>query len=204
MSIPADADPRKFQPKRVPQGLEESPALSMVNNPNFPNDTIKTRKIAFLVADGFDDVALSDMKKALMTAGALPKTVAPRLGVLTGAKGEECKADFSFLTGSSVLFDAVYLPGGDASVAALKVEPEALNFVNEAYNHCKAIAASGAGVALLTGFLGEKFIDKTTSGESVAAYEGVVTSREAATDHFALDFIEAISQHRHWERERRT
>ncbi|MBA3514934.1 MAG: catalase [Pyrinomonadaceae bacterium] len=204
MSIPADADPRKFQPKRVPQGLEESPALSMVNNPNFPNDTIKTRKIAFLVADGFDDVALSDMKKALMTAGALPKTVAPRLGVLTGAKGEECKADFSFLTGSSVLFDAVYLPGGDASVAALKVEPEALNFVNEAYNHCKAIAASGAGVALLTGFLGEKFIDKTTSGESVAAYEGVVTSRGAATDHFALDFIEAISQHRHWERERRT
>ncbi|MBA3257592.1 MAG: catalase, partial [Pyrinomonadaceae bacterium] len=58
MSIPADGDPRKFQPKRVSQGIENSPALSMVNNPNFPKDTIKTRKIAFLVADGFDDVAV--------------------------------------------------------------------------------------------------------------------------------------------------
>src|SRR5688500_9106572 len=100
MSIPADGNPAKFQPKRVTQDIEESPALSMVENPNFPKDTIKTRKIAFLVADGFDDAAVADMKKALMTAGALPVTVAPRLGVLTGAGGEECKADFSFLTAS--------------------------------------------------------------------------------------------------------
>ena len=202
MNIPADGDPRRFQPKRVSQGIEESPALSMVDNPNFPKDTIKTRKIAFLMADGFDDVAVSDMKKALMTAGAQALTVAPRLGVLTGAKGEECKADFSFLTGSSVLFDAVYVPGGEASVAALEGEGEVSNFVNEAYEHCKAIAATGAGVELLTRFLGEKLSDKNTSGEPVAANEGVVTSREAATDKVASVFIEAIAQHRHWEREK--
>ena len=71
MSIPADGNPAKFQPKRVTQEIDESPALSMVDNPNFPKDTIKTRKIAFLVADGFDDAAVADMKKALMTAGAL-------------------------------------------------------------------------------------------------------------------------------------
>ncbi|MBA3255881.1 MAG: DJ-1/PfpI family protein [Pyrinomonadaceae bacterium] len=174
----------------------------MVNNPNFPKDTIKTRKIAFLVADGFDDVAVSDMKKALMTAGALAMTVAPRLGVLTGANGEECKADFSFLTGSSVLFDAVYVPGGDASVAALQGEPEALNFVDEAYKHCKAIAATGAAVGLLARFQGEKSPDTNTSDDPVAANQGVVTSRESVTDDFALVFIEAIAQHRHWERER--
>lgn len=201
LSIPADGDPKKFQPKRVSQGIEESAALSMVDNPNFPKDTIKTRKIAFLVADGFDDDEVSNMKKALMTAGALAMTVAPRLGVLTGANGAECKADFSFLTGSSVLFDAVYVPGGDASVAALKGETEALNFVDEAYKHCKAIAATGAGVGLLAGALGEKLAE-TNSGDGLIANEGVVTNRGAATEDFASVFIEAIAQHRHWERER--
>jgi catalase len=75
--------------------------------------------------------------------------MAPRLGVLTGVGGEQIKADFSFLAGSSVLFDAVYVPGGETSVETLEREPEAVNFLNEAYKHCKTIAATGAGVELL-------------------------------------------------------
>jgi catalase len=71
--------------------------------------------------------------------------------------------------------------------------------VDEAYKHCKVIAATGAGVALLASFLGEKLTETNTSGELVAANQGVVTSREAATDNFALLFIEAIAQHQHWE-----
>jgi catalase len=201
MSVPADGNPAKFQPKRVAQDIEESPALSMIENPNFPKDTIKTRKIAFLVADGYDDAAVGDMKKALMTAGALAMTVAPRLGVLTGAAGEQCKADFSFLTASSVLFDAVYIPGGDASVAALKAETEAPNFVAEAYKHCKAIAATGAGVGLLARWLGEKFAEGNSTDNLVAENQGVVTSRGPAADNLAAAFINAIAQHRHWERE---
>ena len=198
MNIPADGDPRKFQPKRVSQGIDESPSLSMVDNPNFPKDTIKTRKIAFLIADGFDDADVSGTKKALMTAGAQAVTIAPRLGVLTGAKGDECKADFSFLTGSSVLFDAVYIPGGSGSVAALQAEPEASNFVSEAYGHCKAIAATGAGVGFLAGILGEK---SNSSGKAIVPNEGVVTG-EVATNKFTLAFIEAVAQHRHWGREK--
>ena len=201
MSIPADGDPRKFQPKRVAQAIESSPALSMVNNPNFPKDTIKTRKIAVLLADGFDDAAVAEMNKALLTAGATPKTVAPRLGVVTGANGEELKVDFSFLTGSSVLFDAVYIPGGDASVATLSAQPEAYEFVAEAYKHCKAIAASGAGVGLLANALPRKFSEGEGSAKQAAVTEGVVSSRDAATSNVAAAFIKAIAQHRHWERE---
>ncbi len=202
MSIPADGDPQKFQPKRVAQEIEISPALSQVNNPNFPKDTIKTRKIAVLLADGFDDAAVAEMNKALLTAGAAPKTVAPRLGVVTGANGEELKVDFSFLTGSSVLFDAVYIPGGDASVEALKQQAEAYEFVNEAYKHCKAIAATGSGVGFLAKSLGEKFNETNTTGRLVAANEGVVTSRAAVPANFTAEFIQAIAQHRHWGREK--
>ncbi len=201
MSVPADGDPKKFQPKRATQAIENSPTLSMVDNPNFPKDTIKTRKIAMLLADGFDDDAVAEVTKALLTAGAIPKTIAPRLGVVTSAGGEQLKVDFSFLTGSSVLFDAVYIPGGDRSLAALKQEADASEFVSEAYKHCKAIAASGAGVGLLAKSLGEKFSEANTTGKLVAADEGVVTSRGPVTANFTTEFVQAIAQHRHWERE---
>jgi catalase len=201
MSFPADGDPRKFQPKRIPQAIEVSPALNQVNNPNFPKDTIKTRKIAVLLADGFDDAAVAEMNKALLTAGATPKTVAPRLGVVIGANGEQFKVDFTFLTGSSVLFDAVYIPGGDASVEALKQEAEAAEFVNEAYKHCKAIAASGAGVGFLATSLAGKFTETDESEDQASVNQGVVSSRDAAISNVATSFIAAIAQHRHWARE---
>lgn len=201
MSVPADGDSRKFQPRSVEQAIETSPALSMVDNPNFPKDTIKTRKIAVLLADGFDDAAVAEMSKALLTAGATPRTVAPRLGVVTGANGEELKVDFSFLTGSSVLFDAVYIPGGDASVEVLKQLAEAHEFVGEAFKHCKAIAATGSGVGFLAKSLGEKFSESNTTGKLIAANEGVVTSRGPVSANFTTEFIQAIAQHRHWERE---
>lgn len=201
MSVPADGDPRKFQPKRISQSIETSPTLSMVENPNFPNDSIRTRKIAVLLADGFDDTAVAEINKALLTAGATPKTVAPHLGVVAGAQGESLKVDFSFLTGSSVLFDAIYVPGGDASIEALKRCQGTNEFVKEAFKHCKTIAASGSGVGFLAQSLGEKFSESNTTGNLVAAVDGMVTSRGPVTANFTAEFIKAIAQHRHWERE---
>jgi catalase len=201
MSVPADADPRKFQPKRLAQEIESSPALRMVDNPNFPNDSIKTRRIAVLIADGFDDVAVDEMNKALLTAGAMPKTVAPHLGVVTGTNGVQIKADFSFLTASSVLFDAVFVPGGE-SVLTLSQQQEAEEFIREAYKHCKTIAASSAGVGLLATALAGKFNESDNAGAEVVINEGIVTSRDAGIKDIAAAFIKAIALHRHWERER--
>jgi catalase len=200
MSFPADADPKKFQPRRATQAIETSPRLSMVDNPNFPKDNMKTRKIAFLIADGFDGAAVSEMKRALLTAGGVVMTVAPRLGTLTGTEGEQVKADLSFLTGSSVMFDAVYVPGGVESVSALRNEHESANFLQEAYRHCKTIAASGDGVELLktAGIIRESTDSQAnrSSGEA-----GVVSDADGAASKIAAAFIKGISQHRHWERE---
>ncbi len=192
MSVPADSDPRKFQPKRPEEEeFEPSPALRMVDNPNFPVKTIKTRKIAFLVADGFNEASVMDMKMALMKAGAKAMTVAPRLGVLTGAGGETLNADFSLLTAASVLFDAVYVPDGGASVASLQAGPEAVDFLREAYQHCKTIAAHGLGVQLLENAgLGEPMSDA-----------GLIASRDGDARTLAENFIIGIARHRHWERE---
>jgi len=192
MSVPGGADPKKFQPKRVSPELTESPALSMLNS---RPPSIKTRKVAFLIGDGFDEATVMDMKQALMTEGALAMTVAPHLGMVAGANGETVKADFSLLTGASVLFDAVYVPGGDDSVAALMDEPDAINFVSEAFLHCKTIGAAGAGVDLLEA---AGVVDENDT-ESPDA--GVITSREGATTDLASQFIAAMKLHRHWERE---
>jgi catalase len=144
-SVPADGDPKKFGPKKVEQGLKKSAPLSMENT---IKDTIKTRQVAVLAAEGVDGAALKAMMKTLQDKGAMVKLVVPHLGVLKTDKGE-LKIDESFRTTTSVLFDAVYVPGGAESIKALKAEPEAIHFIDEAYKHCKPIAVEQDGVDLL-------------------------------------------------------
>ena len=200
-SIPADGNPKKFQPKPNNKEMGTSPALSMANT---IKNSVKTRKVAVLAADGFDDAALATMKKALTNAGAQAKIVAPRLGFLKGASGEEVKIDFSFLTASSVLFDAVYVPGGEKSVAALKLDAEAIHFVNEAYKHCKAVAATGAGADLLRASYVRMGSNDGTDGGAQAAPkdEAVVVGGDEQARKVADAFIKAIANHRNWAREK--
>ncbi|HPI08372.1 MAG TPA: catalase HPII [Saprospiraceae bacterium] len=182
-SFPADADPEQYQPVRKKQSLEKSPALSMVNT---VKDSIKTRQIAILAAHGVDENDLQSVKKALEAAGATTKIIAPKLGTLKGSAGQEIPVDQSFLTAASVLFDAVYVPGGAKSAQALRADPDAIHFVNEAYRHCKAIAATGEGADLLkASYIG---------ADSKAA--GVLVDQPAEA------FIRAIANHRFWEREK--
>jgi len=201
-SIPADGDVAKFQPKKPGKSIVASPALSMANT---PKDSIATRKIAFLVADGFDETAVLNMTKALQAAGAMPKIIAPHGGKLTGAKGKELTVDFSLLTTSSVLFDAVYVPGGAGSVAALLREADALHFINEAYKHCKTIAATGEGLDLLrASYAGAELrAEKDGKEPPASASEGLIVNAASDARKVADDFIAAIAEHRHWNREKK-
>jgi len=126
--------------------------------------------------------------------------VAPRLGMLTSAKGAQVYIDFSFLTSSSVLFDAVYIPGGDGSAQTLEKDADAVEFVKEAYKHCKTIAATGAGDRFLrTTCLerdgSDRENDRTT--EDV----GLIIGHDGDARAVASKFINAMAQHRHWARE---
>lgn len=185
-SYGADTDPESVQPVKVKSSIEKSAALSMANT---VKDTIKTRQIAFLTANGVDDAALDSMKKSLEAEGAVVKIVAPKNGKIKTAGGKEIKVDKTFLTTASVLFDAVYVPGGQQSVETLRGEADAYQFVDEAYKHCKAIAATGEAVA----FLGDTFAGKAKDDKAVIMGDNA--------DGVAQNFIKAIAQHRNWERE---
>ena len=189
-SFPADADPKKFQPVKVPPSSEVSPALSMAGT---IKNSIQTRKIALLAADGFDEPSLMAMKKALEAGGAITHIIAPKLGSVISVNDVAVPANQSFLTAASVLYDAVYITGGDMSAASLAAEPDAVHFVNEAYKHCKAIAADSTAQPLLE----ETYFYKKLQAEEPA--DGVVIG---SGKKLVSEFIHAIAQHRFWEREK--
>ena len=200
-SMPADANPKDFQPGRA-RPMPPSPALSIANTPNAPAPTIKTRKVAALVADGFDAAALNAIKKALTAEGALLKIIAPHLGAVRGEGGGEVAVDHSLRTTASVLFDAVYVAGGDASARVLAANADALHFVDEAFRHCKAIAATGAGRDVLAAsYLALKGVADPNAGDAPIVNAGVVTGGDKQAAKVASAFVDAIAAHRHWERE---
>jgi catalase len=199
LGFPADANPKQWQPKPVNRDVAPSAALSILRSPNQSPPNIRTRKVAILVSEGSDANDIDAMKKALMAEGAMPRLVGRHVGPFAASGGALMEAEFSILTASSVLFDAVYVPGGDAAIAALQNEAQAVEFVQDAYKHYKPIAATGAGTTFLAaaGITGAKAHPE--AGPDADPQAGVVTGKSAARNITAA-FIAAMAAHRHWSR----
>ncbi|MES2447209.1 MAG: catalase [Bacteroidota bacterium] len=185
-SIPADGNPKDYQPIEVKSKLKTSEALSMQNT---IKDSIKTRKIAILAADGVNEKSLNEVKQALLAEGAAVEIIAPKLGNIQSDKGTALPVDESLMTAASVFYDAVYVPGGKQSVATLATEPDAIHFLNEAFKHCKAIAADEDA---------KQVINETYFASSVNE-DGIIIGNNK---DLATKFIKAIAQHRFWDREK--
>ena len=198
-SFPADANPRQWQPKPANRAIEPSSALSIMESPNQPPPDIRTRTVAILVSEGSDSADIEVMKKALTAQGAVPQLVGRHIGPFQTFGGGAMEAEQSILTTSSVLFDAVYVAGGEPAMEALKNEPAAIEFLQDAYKHYKPIAATGAGTLLLdaAGITNAKPHPEAGPGANPRA--GVVTARTRAPK-VASAFIAAIAAHRHWDR----
>lgn len=180
-SIGADADVAKFQPPKKKIYLEKSPALSQTNT---KFDTIATRQVAVLMADGFSMTDFKKMTDALKKEGAMIKVIAPHGGTVKSNEVAEQKVEASIVTTESVLYDAVYIPGGKDSIKALQKNAKFTKFINEALKHCKAIAADHEGVDFL----------ETTYAAYFKEDEAICLNKEPSK------FIKAISQHRNWKR----
>ena len=134
---PGKATPAKPNPKT-------SQALSMEHTVKSP----KTRKVAILIAKGFDRPQLDAMTKALCAAGAQVEVISAVLGPVASMDGSTVEAGQTFATASSVLYDAVYIPGG-SHVEALKQTGDAKAFVEEAYGHFKTVGLGGEEASCL-------------------------------------------------------
>lgn len=195
-SIPADGNPIDFQPTSKDTKLNKSAALSMAGT---IKDNIKSRKIAIFAATGVDATSLNLVKAAILEAGGVVHIIAPVLGTVIASDKTQIAVDESFLTTSSVLYDAVYIPGGKDSLETLRAEANAVHFLNESFKHCKAIAAHQQAITLLksTYFSGQF---PQYSSDEQALKQGLVIGKDLKT--LASQFILAISQHRFWDREK--
>jgi catalase len=173
---PAEVTP----PAKGRKVVSASRALSMADT---VKDKIVSRRVAILVADGVDSTELETVKRALRDGGAMCEVVSRHLGAVTGASGEPVAVDRSQLTAASVLYDAVYVPGGERSVGTMAGQPAVREFLMEAFQHCKPIAAGQDAIELLQAC----DVDPNAPG--------VVTGKDLAPR-----FVQAIAAHRHFDR----
>lgn len=117
------------------------------------NINLQGRKIAILLTDGFEQVELTEPKKALEEAGATTSIIAPKPGEVQGMnhtdKGETFKVDLTLDKANPADFDAVLLPGGVANADNLRMEQKAQEFVKKIDQSGKPIAVICHGSWLL-------------------------------------------------------
>lgn len=173
---------------------DSSPALSQANT---AFGDLTGRQVAVLVAHGVDGEAAEAVRDSLVDRGAVVELLARSDGAVRTREGGDLPVDRAYTTVSSVLYDAVAVPGGADSVASLAEDGEARHFVLEAYKHNKTVAAIGQGSSLLAGTgVPEALSAPPLDTETV---EGVVRS-PGADQRFTEEFARLIGLHRHWER----
>ncbi|MEV4356084.1 catalase [Nonomuraea sp. NPDC049625] len=158
------------EPPRTEVHSNASPALSMTGQPQ----SIATRKVAILMADGTDAGEVTALREVLEGRGAICEVLAPAEGTVAGIP-----VDRQLGAASSVLYDAVVAADG----AALASLGRARFFVMEAFKHGKAIGAVGSGRELL-------------EAARLPSDVGVVMG-----DGIAEKFATAVAGHRFYERD---
>jgi protease I len=103
------------------------------------------KKVAMLVANGFEQVELTEPKRALEEAGATASIVSPESGKVKGWKmtnwGDEFSVDVPLKDAQANDFDALVLPGGVMNPDKLRRNEWALQFVRAFFESGKPIAA---------------------------------------------------------------
>jgi catalase len=168
-----------------------SKALSLFARPG--DGSIRTRRVAILVADGCDGEALVALSNRLTDDGAVPRFVAAKLGSVQPDTGDAIEVDISLEAAPAVLYDALVLPDGDDAIAALRADGRTLEFIKDQYRHCKPILALGAGEQLLRAC----GIDAALPGGQADSGLIIASDAKAGTDAF----VAAIARHRHYARE---
>ena len=159
--------------------------------------SLSGKKIAILATHGFEQSELAEPKKALEGAGAEALVVSPTKGKVKGWKGkdwgEEVKVDLVLSDAKAEDFDGLVLPGGVLNPDQLRIDPEAVRFVQAFFEAKKPVGAicHGPWTLINAGVVkGRKMtswpsvrIDLENAGarwvdEEVVSDHGLVTSRK--------------------------
>ena len=160
---------------------ETSPALSQETTTKLPN----TRKIAVLIGNNFDGDEVKSVVDALVKGGIVVDIVSEKLGKVHGNNQLTVEVNETFLTVHSVLYDGLYVVGGEADNQK-KFENDITDFINETFRHYKPIGIATTAKQLI-------------ASSRFESEPGIVVANEEKD--FNEDFIAAVAAHRHWNRE---
>lgn len=108
-------------------------------------DELNGRRVAILVTDGFEQVEMTEPRKALQSAGAATALVSPKKDHVQGYHHDELgdvfQVDIPLSEADAHNFDALVLPGGVANPDTLRIDKQAVNFIRTFYDDGKPIAA---------------------------------------------------------------
>ena len=111
------------------------------------------KKIAILVADGFEQVEMTEPRKALQEAGAQTVLISPAQGRVKAVQhdepGDTFPVDLALEQAQPGDFDGLLLPGGVANPDKLRVIPKAVQFAKAFFQAGKPVAAICHGPWLL-------------------------------------------------------
>lgn len=105
---------------------------------------LKDMKVAILVAEGFEQVEMTEPRKALEQAGATTRIVSPAKAEVQGwnhfDKADKFKVDVPMADADAAEFDALLLPGGVANPDQLRINRDAVDFVRAFFQAGKPVA----------------------------------------------------------------
>jgi protease I len=174
------------------------------------------KKVAILVANGFEQVELTGPQEALEAAGADTEIISPSEKKVQGWEGEDqdwgdkFKVDVPLAEADANDYDALLLPGGVMNPDKLRLEPKALEFIRAFFDARKPVGAICHGLWTLidAGVVSGRRVtsypsiknDLINAGaqwtdEEVVVDNGLVTSRKPADiPAFNRKLVEEISE----------
>ena len=150
------------QPKQQAQASERS---------------VKGKRVAILATDGFEQVELTEPRKALDAAGAQTRVVSPKADKIRGWNftdwGEEVKVDVPLDQAKPEDFDALLMPGGVMNPDTLRMNEKAVDFASAFFEAGKPVASicHGPWMVIETG---------AADGRRIAAWPSLRTDLENA------------------------
>lgn len=183
-------------------------------------DSLEGKRVAILVANGFEQVEMTDPKKALEEAGARADIISPEKGTVRGWQhvewGDLFDVDIPLEEADPAGYDALLLPGGVMNPDKLRLNETAVRFVKAFFASGKPVAAicHGPWTLIEAGAVKGRRVtswpsirtDLKNAGanwvdEEVVVDHGLVTSRKPADiPAFNRKMIEEFEEGRHEER----
>lgn len=138
---------------------------------------LTNKKIAILVADGFEQVELTKPKQAFEEAGAQAHIISPNSDRVQGwnhfDKADYFDVDIALENADPSNYDALLLPGGVANPDQLRTEDKAIQFIKSFVDAGKPIAAICHGPWTL-------IEAKAVQGRTVTSWPSLKTDLENA------------------------